>query len=188
MKKLLVLAAAALVGLGAQAKDFVDEIDFSKVYVGGNIGVWHNQTDDYTSASILPEIGYNFNQKWTFGTQIGYQYIGDGDVHNNSFVLNPYARYTFYRAGMVQLFCDGGVDFALGATGGDHIDTDTSVVFGIGFKPGVALNVHKHVSIVAHLGFLGYKGANDAAEMGGFKKGFGFDFSNALNFGFYYNF
>ena len=104
MKKLLVLAAAALVGLGAQAKDFVDEIDFSKVYVGGNIGVWHDQTDDYTSASILPEIGYNFNQKWTFGTQIGYQYIGDGDVHNNSFVLNHYASYTFYRAGMVQLF------------------------------------------------------------------------------------
>lgn len=173
-----------MVGLGASAED----LDLSKVYVGGNIGVWHNQAADNTSATILPEIGYNFNKEWTFGTQIGYQYRGNGNKHNNSLVISPYARYTFYRTGMVQLFCDGGVDFTLGSTNGKHIKGTTSTSFGVGFKPGVALNVHKNVSIVAHLGFLGYKYANDAALVGGFEKGFGFDFSNALNFGFYYNF
>lgn len=185
MKKLLLLAAAAIISLGAAAEDF--DLDMSKVYVGGNIGVWHNQGNKTTSATILPEVGYNINDTWTVGTQIGYQYIGDKHAHNNSFVFTPCARWTYYKAGMVSLFVDGGVDFYLGNTAWDGGHSDASVGFGVGFKPGVALNVHKNVSVVAHFGFLGYKGANDAGKEF-YPQGFGFDFSNALNFGFYYNF
>lgn len=190
MKKLLLLAAAALIGFGsASAKDITVELDSSKIFVGGAVGVWYNQTEKYTQATILPEIGYNINKTWTVGAQLGYEYKGTSDIHNNSLVFNPYARWTYLTAGMVQLFVDGGVDFSLGATGGKAAgDSKASATFGIGFRPGVALNVNKHVSVVAHIGYLGYKGANDAAVLAGAKKGFGFGLQNTLNFGFYYNF
>lgn len=178
MKKLLLLAAAALIGFGsASAKDITVEIDSSKIYVGGSVGVWYDTDSKTTTAHILPEVGYNINNTWSVGTQIGYSYAKE----NSSFVFNPYARWTFLHAGMAQLFVDGGVGFQLGSYNGL-----TSAAFKVGFKPGVALNVHKHISVVAHLGFLGYSGGNKYAT--DVKKGVGFDFSNALSFGFYYNF
>lgn len=183
MKKLLVLAAATAVSLGAFAQD-----NLKNVYVGGSLGIWRNQSDKVTTIKIAPEVGYNINDTWAVGTQIGYQYIGKKHASNSSFIFDPYARWTYLRSGMVQLFVDGGVDFSLGHTSWDGKDSDVSASFGIGLKPGVALNFNKHFSIVAHLGFLGYQGANNAAEVGGFKKGFGFDFSNSADFGFYYTF
>lgn len=187
MKKFLLLAAVAIIGLGASAEDINIKIDTSKVFVGGNIGVWHDSNKDMTTATILPEVGYNINKTWTVGTQIGYQYVGNSDAHNNAFVFTPYARWTYYSAGMVSLFVDGGVDLYLGNTAGKGVHSDTAVGYGVGLKPGVALNVHKNVSIVAHFGKLGYYGTNDAGK-GFYESGYGFMFGNALNFGFYYNF
>ncbi len=188
MKKLLILAAAAIIGLGASAKDIDITLDSSKVFVGGSVGVWHDLNDKKTDVTILPEVGYNINDTWTVGTQIGYQYGGNSDFHHNSFVFNPYARWSFYKAGMVSLFVDGGVDFGVGNVAGKGGHSDATVKFGVGLKPGVALNVHKNVSVVAHLGRLGYWGSNNAGKSAYDDLGVGFDFSNALNFGFYYNF
>ncbi|MDE7111054.1 MAG: porin family protein [Muribaculaceae bacterium] len=183
MKKLLAFAAAAAVSLSAFAQD-----NLKNLYVGGSLGVWRNQSDKVTSVTIAPEVGYNLNDTWSVGAQIGYRYLGNSSAKNSSFIFDPYARWTYLRAGMVQLFVDGGVDFSLGHTSWEGDDSDVSASFGIGLKPGVALNLNKNFSIIAHFGFLGYQGANKAAEVGGFKKGFGFDFNNSVNFGFYYTF
>lgn len=179
MKKILALAAAAVIGLSAQAKD---------LYIGGSVGVWHNETKDETTANILPEIGYNLSDKWAIGTTIGYKYYGHSKTHNNSFVFNPYARFSYFKSGIVTLFVDGGVDMAFGRTSYNGHSGDTSAAFGIGFRPGVAVNLNQKFSLVAHLGRLGFDLGNDAAEAGGFDKGYGLNLYNNINFGFYYNF
>ncbi len=180
MKKIFILAAAAMMSLSAFASD---------IYVGGRVGVLHNATDDTTTANILPEIGYNLSDKAAIAAAIGYSYAGKGGVHNHSFVFDPYVRYTFYQKGIVSLFVDGGVDFSAGATHYDHQDnTDASITVGIGFKPGIAVNLNDSFSVVAHAGLIGYTYGNNAAKSGGRFTGGGFDLSNAISFGLYYNF
>lgn len=180
MKKFLTFAAAVLMSLSAFASD---------IYVGGSVGVLHNSTTDVTTANILPEIGYNLSDKAAIATAIGYSYVGNDGVHNHSFVFDPYVRYTFYKKGMVSLFVDGGVDFSAGATHYEHGgDTDASITVGIGFKPGIAVNLNDSFSVVAHTGLLGYTYGNDAAKAGGRFTGGGLDLTNAISFGLYYNF
>lgn len=184
MKKFLTVIAASLLSLGA----FAAETD--NFYVGGSIGVLHNSTTDVTTAKILPEIGYNLNKAWAVGTVIGYSYVGNSHVGNHSFEFDPYARFTYYKNGIVSLFVDGGIDLSLGSTKVKHGgDSDTSATVGIGFKPGIALNLNERFSIVAHTGLIGYTYANDAAKSAGKFSGGGLDLYNApLTFGLYYNF
>lgn len=132
----------------------------AQVYVGGSLGYTHAKTDlgSGDQFTIAPEIGYNLNDSWAIGA--------------------GYARYTYFRTDLVSLFVDGGVD--LGFSKPD--EGDTSVVWGIGLKPGISLNLNEKFSLVAHMGFLGYQ---DLKERG---KVYGIDLHNNLSFGFYYNF
>lgn len=187
MKKILTLALVAIASVfGANAED---------IYVGGSLGFMHNDekgtmTNEF---KILPEIGYNFNSRWAVGTTIGYDYIhmcgNDTDIH--VFGLDPYARFTYFRTSnnLVQLFVDGGVGIGLGAVDYGDDDSDTLVTWNIGFRPGVAFNFTDKFSVVAHIGFLGYQGANNTAYDAGIprKGGISFD-TNDLTLGFYYNF
>ena len=51
------------------------------------------------------------------------------------------------------------------------------------------LNVSKNVSLIAHIGFLGYQGANDEAKSAGQPEYFGIGLNgNDISIGFYYNF
>lgn len=191
MKKILTLAVAAIAMVfgTAQAENW---------YAGGSVGFMHegssNSGDHMTNQfSILPEVGYNINSHWAVGGQVGYQYTHDcTDVtSNNMFKINPYARYTFYRSSnnLVQLFVDGTVGVGLGWTDYQHGSSSTAVTYQVGLKPGIALNVTKKFSIVAHLGLAGYQGVNNAAKAGGNRARGGFSFdTDVANVGFYYNF
>lgn len=186
MKKILVFAIAAMISVCASAKG---------LYVGGQAGFWH-ESDDRSSVntlSILPEIGYNLSDEWAIGSTIGYEMshvCGWSSTH--IFEISPYARYTYFKSnnGLVSLFLDGGAGVGLGWThykGGD--DSDTACIWNIGIKPGVALNLSKNVSFVAHIGMLGYQGANDAARDGGYKSEGGLLLNgNNISLGFYVNF
>lgn len=80
----------------------------------------------------------------------------------------------------VGLFVDGGFGFAISKTE----DRDAVNGFEIGFKPGIAIKLNQHFSLVAKCGFLGYQ--DDYSESGsavGFKLG-----SENLSFGFHYEF
>ena len=192
MKKICILAVMAVMAVAASAQ----------LYVGGSVGAWYNDNDgdDLTTITIMPEIGYNLNSKWAVGTTIGYQYQhlhsdlpvilgGDGSINVNLFTFAPYARYTFFKSGIVGLFCDGTVGFSAGKTSGELIDDDTACVWNIGFRPGISFTLGEHCSIVAHVGFLGYQGANNAAKDAGYNEEGGLRLSgNNLSFGFYYTF
>lgn len=103
MKKILALVVMTIISLSAMAED---------LYVGGSLNFWRNSTDEHTTITVLPEIGYKLNNKWDLGIQIGYQHdeVGadDNKVIGNFFQIAPYARYTYYTVGIVDLFVDGG--------------------------------------------------------------------------------
>lgn len=188
MKKFLTLAVVALATVfGASAGDG---------YIGGQVGFEHNEKKGSSETNqfyILPEFGYNFNKTWAVGTTIGYDYthLNGAKIDNHMFEFNPYARYTFYRTSnnLVQLFVDGGAGIGLGWTEYDGDDSDTAVTWNVGFRPGVAFNFTDKFSVVAHVGFLGYKGANRAAYNAGWERNGGlFLNGNDLTLGFYYNF
>jgi len=176
MKKILMTLAAVCVAATMNAQ----------VYVGGGVGFGTTSHDGNTKTSfkILPEIGYNLDENWAVGITFGYsQDKSYADVKTKMFQVSPYVRYTFVKLDKVNIFVDGAVDYI-------HTAVDDAKVngFGIGLKPGVAVNLNDKLSFVSHLGFLGYqysKGNEDGAKA---YNTFGFDFDNNISFGLYYNF
>lgn len=180
MKKFLLLAVAGVASLCASAQ----------VYVGGSVGAWRNGSAHETQISIMPEVGYTLSEKADIGTTIGWSYDHVTGVSTNVFQVNPYYRYNFYQTGKVKFFLQGGFGVGVGKTSySEGDDSDTAVIWNIGITPGVSYAVSDRVTLLAKAGFLGYKGANDAAKDGGYADEWGFHFSsNDLSFGFVYNF
>lgn len=161
MKKVLFMVAFLATSMIASAQ----------IYVGGSVGF--NKTDNNgaktTTYTIAPEVGYTLNDSWSFGAVFEYSDM-DNDLDNYS--VNPYARYTFYRAGAFSMFVDGTAKVG-------KINDETG--WGVGAKPGIAYSLNEKFSIVSHLGYIGYQDNDDVTK-------FGFDFDNALSFGLYYSF
>jgi len=162
----------------------------AQVYVGGSLGInaWSSQKNagdrSETTFTILPEVGYNLNDEWAVGTVIGYvsdKWTGVNGISESAFTFNPYARYTYLKAGKVSLFVDGGVDF----TTASKADWNE---LAIGLKPGLAVSLSDNISFVSHLGFIGYDVLNPDGDDNNTSK-FGLDLSgNNLTFGLYFNF
>lgn len=180
MKKLFSLIAVAFVAMSVNAQ----------VYVGGSLGIdaWSSQKNagdrSETTFTILPEVGYNLNDEWAVGTVIGYvsdKWTGVNGISESAFTFNPYARYTYLKAGKVSFFVDGGVDF----TTASKADWNE---LAIGLKPGLAVSLSDNISFVSHLGFIGYDVYNPDGDDNNISK-FGLDLSgNNLTFGLYFNF
>lgn len=149
----------------------------AQVYVGGSLSYSHEKVEEVKADAFTfaPEVGYNLSETWAVGAALNYTWVKDA---YNQFSINPYARYTYFRTDLVSLFVDGGFD--LGYSKPE--EGKSSTVWGIGFKPGISLNLSEKFSLVAHMGFLGYQ---DLKEKG---KVYGIDLHNNLSFGFYYNF
>ena len=162
MKKILTVIACALFAISANAQ----------VFIGGQAGFTRDSNDEETYLSIVPEVGYTFNDNWTIGLGIGYTYYKNNGGSTGLFQLDPYVRYSFLEVGPAKLFVDGGLNF------GFPKDGDTQVNLAI--RPGVAIPLSDHVSFVGHLGGLGYDFTN---------KVFGLGVSgNDFSVGIYYNF
>lgn len=180
MKKLLVMAIAMIATLAASAQ----------AYTGGAIGFMRNTSANKTTFTIAPELGFNLSDTWAIGGVVDFSYLKTKEGHSTMFEIDPYARYTFYKAdnSKLKLFIDGGVDLGFGSSKLKGESSGTAVSFGIGLNPGVSYALSDNFSLVAHLGFLGYKGGNDKYKQL-HDEVFGFDFSTMnLSFGFYYNF
>ena len=179
MKKLLLLAVLAMASLTASAQ----------FYFGGQVGVSRNATDNTTSVIIAPEVGYSFNDVWSFGGVLDYEYQYYNKINLNVFEISPYARFKFASVANdnLKFFVDGGVGFGVQKV----TDYDAGFVYHIGFRPGMSYSFNDHWSIVAHLGQLGWEGATDKATGAyGRKNQFTWNIFNwnDLMFGFYYSF
>ncbi len=171
MKKMFLMAIMAICAVSANAQ----------VWIGGNLGYDFDKNNDVKThaLSISPEIGYNLSDKWAIAANLDYTYgkvVNGGSV--NTFTINPYARYTFAKAGMASFFVDGGIE-----GGVQKVENfDAEGVFGIGFQPGVALQISPKVCLVTKLGYLGYRHTDDHDR-------FGFGVNNeTITFGAYYAF
>lgn len=179
MKKLLLLVAVMFATLSASAQ----------FYYGGALGVTRNATDNITTVTIAPEVGYSYNDKWSFGGVLDYDYTYAKGIYTNVFEISPYARYkcASVAADKLKFFVDCGVGFGVQKTKG----WDTGFVYHIGFKPGVSYSFNDHYSVVAHLGNLGWEGATDKSISEYSRKNQFtwnvFDW-NDLTLGFYYSF
>ena len=179
MKKFLLMAAMAVMSLGASAQDW---------YTGGQLtfGRTTEQPSGVksTQVTVLPEIGYNLTDNFAVGSVLGVSYRKSGGEEKTVFKVNPYARYSYFKNDRVSLFVDGGVDFGIGRAKGS-----TAVEYGIGLRPGISYNISQKLSLVAHVGFLGYQSGNRPAKHNGAAENWGLDLnSNNLMFGLYYNF
>ncbi len=179
MKKLFMTLAAAVIAVSASAQ----------VYLGGNVGIASTKIagqDSKTTYKVLPEIGYKFNQDWAIGTVIGWGKgtpvtIEDADQAVGTFEVAPYVRYTALHTKVVDLFIDGGASYK-------HYN-GTGNEWSVGLKPGVAFNVNKNVSIVAHAGFVGYKSYKPSYDNAKSSNAWGIDLDgNNLSLGLYWNF
>lgn len=192
MKKLFLTLAVAFASLAANAQ----------LYVGGEVGAWRNSDDNKTDFNLKPEIGYQLNDKWDLGIGIGFSHKyrgteeGEANVKTNSFYVDPYARWSFVKFGPVRMFLD--ITAGVGTSKRNHtvtvlgeegtISDDAKVGWRVGVQPGVAVGLCKNLDFIAHVGFLGYRDADDDYSPYG-EDGFGFDLSsNNLNFGFVYKF
>ncbi len=163
-------------------------------YVGGTVGIASVGTeggDDKTTFKILPEIGYNLNNKWAIGTVIGYEKgtysmlnsSFANDDNTSAFTFAPYARWTFLHSRLINVFLDMG----FGITSGEASDVDFTAFY-TGVQPGVAVNLNPHLSFVGKFGFLGYESINPEGPNNN-AHSFGFDVNgNNIQFGLYYTF
>ena len=185
MKKFILSVMVSFVALVASAQ----------VYVGGSFTFAHDGEYEFNVFEIAPEVGYSFNDMWGIGGAIGFTHVNPvGGVNTNTFYINPYARFTYFRKGILSLFLDGSLGFSTSKYK-DHGDADNGVKIGI--EPGVAVNVTEHFGFVAKYGFLGYRdkytGAVYRSSLNNTlvytDSASGIDFSpSSLSFGFYYTF
>lgn len=179
MKKFFIMAALAVASMTASAQ----------VYVGGSLGFEsskaNSDADNLTSFSIKPEVGYNLDENWAVGIQLGYSSEEeDKDFTKSTLEIAPYARYTFAKSGIASFFVDGGIQFV--SYGSDAKGS----TFGVGFRPGVKIAASSKVDLVAKLGYLGYRSANDdAVASGDTKEKIGLNIDNTnLELGVFFNF
>ena len=207
MKKIMMTLAAVAVAATMNAQ----------VWVGGEIGFNADKTtvknngvsNDVTTNNftIAPEIGYNLNEKWAVAMKIGFVHSEDngviksmienagfpvnGKAMTNAFSINPYARYTFFKAGNFSAFVDGGISYST-----VHINNMSDVMnninsFGVAINPGISYAVSEKVGLVAHLGDLSFNTSWTKAKNVDIKvtdNKFNVSFWNAISFGAYYNF
>lgn len=175
MKKLFMVAAMAVAALTANAQ----------VWIGGNLGVSSTSIEDtdksITKFSVQPEVGYSLSDKWDVALALGYKYSNE-DVKTNTFYIQPYARYTFYRKGQFYAFCDGYLQYSTTDKSGSRDNLNT---FGVGLTPGLGYDLTKHVTLVAHVGDLSYAHAWQGDINA---NSFNFGVTNNISFGAYVKF
>lgn len=146
MKKFLLVIAVMLGFVSAHAQE---------MYLGGAVSLWRDTDDDRTSFSIAPDFGYNLSEKWAVGGELLLDFQGEGNTYakKTSFAIAPYARYSCYENKIVRLFIDMGLGFS--TTKVKHGDRENG--FEIGLKPGLAIKLNDHFSLITKVGFAGFR-------------------------------
>ena len=145
MKKILMTIVAVFAAVSVNAQ----------FYAGGGVGYLSISHDGDTESAftLLPEVGYNLDENMSLGVAVGYGESGKDNHKIKTTIINPYLRYNVLKFDKVKLFLDGSFEYS---------NTDSKQLgykvnaWGLGVKPGVAVNLNESISFVAHMGFLGY--------------------------------
>lgn len=147
----------------------------AQVWVGGELGFnfksWNKDAQNIVNYDgehlygdktqsivyLAPEVGYQINDNLDVAMAIELgttNNVNGWKDAGNAFRwgICPYVRYTFAKTGQVGFFVDGGVDVEVTNPKGDKATRDLWV----GIRPGVKFAASDRVTLVAHLGSLGY--------------------------------
>lgn len=197
MKKLFFTLAIVLGAITVSAQNS------GNMWLGGSVGFNHDKTkigdvsSKNTTWNILPEFGYFFQDNLAIAGRLGYQHTKktgtievDGkdvstSIKENSFIINPFLRYTFLKGSIGCLFIDGGIHAEFGKAS-DIKFTE----FGVGIKPGAMINIGNGFAVSATFGEFGYSHRNTKTKPEKTKSDnvdFGLNM-NDLSLGITYNF
>lgn len=122
----------------------------AQFFVGGTAGFSYRQ--ETFSMTLLPQVGYEFNETWAVGCGAGVNLVDD----NVKALVNPYLRFNFWNN--EKVFLD------LKATSEMSFSKNYSNNF-VGLRPSIRYAVNDHLQLSTDIGFLGcdiykYKGAD----------------------------
>lgn len=139
MKKILI-TFAGLCAVSAQAQ----------VFVGGTGRLGY--LDDYFVFSVVPEVGYEFSERWAAGGALGFTLAANGGSTTFG-VAEPFVRFTPWRNERVA--------FDIKARG-EFLFKDYLAESQIGLSPSVRFFINDHFDISADFGILGASYDGDA--------------------------
>ncbi len=174
MKKIYAIAVVAMMTITANAQVFVGGgASFSSVKAT-------EKADATKTTSIVPEIGYNFNDQWTAGVNLGFASVKTGDADaKNAFGVGAYGRYHFCQAGPLKVFAEVGADYTTyNKDGGNN--------FSVAFRPGLTYYLADNWSLTAKTGLIGY--SKDSSKRGGGSAFTAGSDNTDLQFSLYYTF
>jgi hypothetical protein len=179
MKKIMMTLAAVAVAATMNAQTWVGgSLRFNSSHVNGADNSSKNLT-------VAPEIGYNLDENFAVAVKLTYTHSNPANGANtNTFGINPYARYTFLKAGNFCAFLDGGIGYSTTHTQGAENNTNA---FAVSVVPGIGYALSEKVGLVAHLGdgvYFTHTWIKDSFR----SSTFGLDLTNGISFGAYYNF
>lgn len=150
----------------------------NKMWIGGGIGfdyVTDADGDNIVSFGITPEFGYKFNNHWALAAELGYSIQNSyGDV-NNTFIIGPYVRYTFFDNERLSFFGEFAFHYA-------HLDGDwDSDGIEMMLRPGMLLKLNDRWSLTGKINLLEYARVEDSDV-------FGLHITTGLSIGVLYNF
>ena len=200
MKRTLMAVAVTMFTLAAMAQNGVIKSPLKvsdtphPFWIGGALGLtikdykdngtsYNQGGSSETTLTIAPELGYTINENWDVAVSLGLSMnkningVSGNDV--TSFLVAPYARYTYLKTGSISLFFDGLVGFGSAKPKGG----DATTVFNIGLRPGLKLQATDRLSLVATYGMFGYTSVKDMYN----EFSFGID-QTAITFGIYHSF
>lgn len=179
MKKIFMTIAAAFVAVSMNAQ----------VYLGGGIGFQSKSYDGNSTSSFnfIPEIGYSLDENSAIGLGFGFSTSGKDESKQTAVSVNPYYRYNVVKFDKVKLFLDGTFEFETVKGNGFNDDDYKENSWGLGVRPGVAVNLNDNISFVSTFGFFGYKSSKPDGDKATNRVALGLDASQ-LTFGLFYNF
>ncbi len=184
----ILLAGLMMAGLAVTAN-----AQNGSVLVYGNLSVNTNKsaTDvKQTSFQFMPGIGYQFNDNWTAGANIGigsYKYtpVTGASTTTNTFAAGPFLRYTQPLSNIFSVF--GQLDATFGNSKTNNGGTESNS-FNLGITPYAAINLKNNFALNFSFGGLSYetnkvKGASKSSNSFGLTFGQGASFGISKNFG-----
>lgn len=131
------------------------------LYVGGSFQLKHYSNSEISQFAISPEIGYNFSDKWAAGLVLSYRHDDNESYTSEIYYVAPYARYTFFKKGILSLFVDGEFLYSKQWNRRDTNDyiygySETADGIRIGVKPGLMIKLADRFNFTSKIGFMGY--------------------------------
>ncbi|WP_291908104.1 DUF6850 family outer membrane beta-barrel protein [Chitinophaga sp. CB10] len=182
MKKLIVIAAAALFGTQV-AKAQISKGD---ILLGGNVNVISSsekvkdadKKNTSTSFGISPKVGYALNSNWVLGVFVGTNFgfeKNTADVKTKTLDINPgifVRNYHMLGDSKFAFFAEGNASYGFGNKKVADVKTYSYNKFNVNVQPGISYFVTKHFMVEGMFGGIGYQFQQKKDEATGVKTNF----------------